>query len=713
MYFGADYHPEHWVYPYAGTAENPEARWQHDIELMVSAGMNVVRMGEFSWGLCEPREGEYNFDWLRRVMDLLGEEDIKVVLASPTAAPPIWLTHEHPEILPVDEQGLPLSPGTRHACCLNSDLYWNYSKKIIRAMAEALGRHPQLIAWQIDNNIGVRSLQPCFNEETLRDWHAWLKAKYSTIDNLNNLMGTRFWGQLVTDWSHVPMPKVAPSPHNPALMLDWRRFCSDTIVAFIRMQTDLLHELTPGTPVTTNMRATGQNLDLFDVGDTVDYVSLISNATIKSKSAENACELDFMRSLKKTGSTMPGGDAGFWVMEQKAGHVNWQDVNSLVRPGVVRLFTFQTLSRGADGVLYFFWRQPRIGPEKFYGGILTHDGRGENRVYKEISQIGQEVKRLGFVLQGTKVVAETCIIYSHENDWTLALPQQPTTLFNLREHVQLFHSALHDRNMAVDFARPTEDLSKYKLVIAPSLHLLGGGEADALKLYVQNGGILVTTCNSGLVDEHHMAAETGFPHDWTDLFGLEVTEFDPLPSDEQNHLAFKGNFHTSCMHTARIWCDLIEPKGCQVLATFTKDFYAGRPAVTINNFGAGKAIYIGTISQPAFYGDLVTWLRTICQLSPLLRVPDTVEVSLRQKADTRVYFLLNHQNSPVRINFFKPMHDFLTERAISGNYDLPPHGVLVLDEKAAGILGAVVQAPDTEIIPGEKQHSASPAGNGG
>ena len=275
---------------------------------------------------------------------------------------------------------MPLSPGTRHACCLNSDLYWDYAKKIIRAMAEALGKHPQLIAWQMDNNVGAHSMMPCFIVETQRDCHCLLKAKYETMDRLNNMMGTRFWGQVVTDWSQVPMPKLAPAPHNPALMLDWRRFSSDTIVAFVRMQADLLRELTPQAPVTTNTRVFGQHVDLFDLADALDFASLNSNATIyRQNLPKMPCEVDFVRSWKKNNAKLPGGEEGFWVIEQKAGHVNWQDVNSLVRPGVVRLFTYQTVSRGANGVLYFFWRQPRIGPEKFYGGILTHDGRGENR----------------------------------------------------------------------------------------------------------------------------------------------------------------------------------------------------------------------------------------------------------------------------------------------------------------------------------------------
>jgi beta-galactosidase len=326
------------------------------------------------------------------------------------------------------------------------------------------------------------------------------------------------------------------------------------------------------------------------------------------------------------------------------------------------------------------WRQPRIGGEKFYGGVLTHDGKGTNRVYQEISQIGQEVKRLAPLLQDTRIVAEACILFSHENDWSLNFTRQPNKFFHQREHIQLFYNALHDRNIPVDFARPTEDLSKYKIVFAPSLQLLAAGEADLLKLYVQNGGTLVATCNTGLVDEHHIAPDNGFPHDLTDLFGLEVLEFDPLPPNEENHLTVKGTFTATHMHPARLWCDLIEPKGCQVMAIYAKDFYAGRPAMTMNQYGNGRAIYIGTVSHQFFYYDLVVWLRQLLSLHPLLKVPDTVEVSMREKENTRVYFLLNHQNSPVRISFYKPMHDFLGDKVISGNYDLPPHGLLVLDE---------------------------------
>lgn len=682
MYFGVDYHPELWTYPYAGTAESPEARWKEDAHLMSEAGVNVVRMGEFAWGLLEPEEGKFQFDWLRRAMDTFADVGIQTVLATPTAAPPLWLAQKHPEILPLDEQGLARHAGTRRAYCMNSDVYWDYSKKIISALAGALGKHPKLIAWQIDNGLGAHHTETSFNEESKRDWQAWIKAKYETIERLNDLMGTRSWGQIVSSWEQVPMPMSAPAPHNPALLMDWMRFSSDTIVAYARMQADTLREAAPNIPVTHNLRAFGRQFDYFDLGEVLDFISIDSNPIIQPKSSELACDIDMLRSLKKTAVRAPDGGEGFWVIEQKANNVNWHEVNQLLRPHVLRIFTYQLLSRGATGVLYFYWRQPRIGTEKFYGGILSHGSNPQQRIYQEFKELGQEFKQLAPALDGTKVAAEACILWSHENDWNLRINRQPNKFFSYRDHVQLFYNALHDRNIPVDFARPTEDLSQYKLVIAPSLQILGAGETDLLKLYVQNGGTLLATCNTGLVDEHHIVPDSGFPHNMTDLFGLEVLEFDVLPPEAENHLTVKGGqFNPTHMHAGRLWCDIIEPKGCQVLAAYSKDFYSGRAALTMNTYGNGKAIYFGTVSQQPFYFDLVVWLRQVCNLFPLLKVPDTVEVSMRQKDKRRIYFLLNHQHSHVRIPFFKPMHDLLSGKMLSGNYDMPPYGVLVLDEQ--------------------------------
>ena len=675
MYFGADYYPEHWVFPFDGSEEEPESRWEIDAQLMAQAGMNVVRMGEFSWGLSEKKEGEYDFDWLKRAMDAFSKHGIKVVLATPTAAPPIWLTQKYPEILPLDYKGNVRGEGTRRSYSLNSDVYWEFSKKIVTKMAEVLGEHEDLVAWQIDNGIGRHNTEFSFNPETKKDWHEWLKAKYGEVDNLNTMMGLNFWGQVVTEWEQVPMPSNAPAPHNPALLTDWRRFSSDTAVAYIRMQSEILQEATPNIPVTTTFRPYATQIDPFDLADTIDFVSLDSEPVAGKKSAAAAMNLDIARSLKKDDEA-----EGFWVMEQKASHVSYGEANSLSRPGQARIYTYQLLARGATGILYFYWRQPRIGPEKFYGGVLTHDGRAENRLYDEVLELGEEMQQLAPALAGTQVSADVAIMISQENEWAQDQPMRPNRYFNQRDHVTLFYNALYEKNILVDFVRPGEDLSNYKLIIAPSVHALAGEEADMLKEYVENGGTVVGTFNTGLVNESHIAPINGIPYELTDLFGLEVLEFDPMPPGTDNHLTFKGNFPTTALHPAQIWCDVIEPHDCEVIGTYALDFYAGRPAMTSNDYGNGRAIYLGTMSHPEFYNDLTLWLRNTVGLAPLMRVPEQIEVGMRQRSDYRLYFLINHQDAPVHVQFFKPVHDYMTDQQISGGYDVPANGVLIVDE---------------------------------
>lgn len=676
MYFGADYYPEHWVFPFDGDEENPESRWEIDAQLMAQAGMNVVRMGEFSWGHCETEEGKYDFDWLLRAMDTFGEQGIKTVLGTPTAAPPLWLTKKHPEILPIDENGMTRHGGTRRAMSMNSNVYWEYCKKVVTAMSAKLADHKDLVAWQIDNGIGRHNTEYSFNKETKSDWEAWLKQKYQTIENLNTMMGFRFWGQMVADWEDVPMPQSAPAPHNPALLTDWRRFSSDTCTAFIRMQAEILQEANGSIPVTTTARPYAAQIDLFDLGDAVDFVSLDSDATDHERPSKAAMNLDIIRSLKKDAEA-----EGFWVMEQKAGHVSWGDANSLIRPGVLRALTYQLISRGAMGILYFYWRQPRIGPEKFYGGVLTHDGRAENRMYEEVMQIGEEIGQLAPALAGTQVVPQTAILISQENEWALNQPLRPNRYFNQRDHVYLYYAAFHDKNIPTDFVRFGDDLSQYRLVVAPSLHALSGEDADLLKEYVENGGTLVGTFNTGLINESHIAPINGIPYELTDVFGLEVTEFDPLPPGEENHLSFKGTFPTTALHPSRTWCDVIEPIDCEVLGTYALDFYAGKPAMTMNEYGNGRAIYIGTMSHSEFYSDLVTWLRTLTAIPALLRVPEQVEVSMRERSDYRIYFLINHNDAPVHVQFFKPVHDYMRDEEIKGGYDILPKDVLIIDEQ--------------------------------
>ena len=300
MYFGVDYHPEQWVFPYGGSAENPEAEWLHDVELMVKAGINVVRIGEFTWGLCEPEDGKFDFTWLNRVMDILGQAGIQVVLATPTAAPPIWLTEKHPEILPLDEHGRVKHAGTRRAVCLNSEAFWNHSKRIVEEMAKALGPHPQLIAWQIDNGLGGNFTEAAFNEASSLDWHGWLEAKYR-----NHQAAERNDGSASLGPGGHPLGSGADADararplHNPALVLDWKPVLQRHHCAVRQNASRGAARSDARPPGDDEPARPHHRFDHFDLAEAIDFVSIESTAAIKAKPSEIACEIDMLRSLKK------------------------------------------------------------------------------------------------------------------------------------------------------------------------------------------------------------------------------------------------------------------------------------------------------------------------------------------------------------------------------------------------------------------------------
>lgn len=680
MHVGVSYHPELWVHPPVGSQQDPEAHWREDAKLMVDAGVSVVRLGARCWGTCEPSDGNFEFGWLQRAMDILAEHGLKVVLVTPTAVPPPWLIQKHPEILHPHTTAVRKHPSETCTVCLNSDVYWDLAKRIVTQMANALGKHPNLIAWQIDNVHGDQRLELSFNEDSKRDWHFWLEAKYETIERMNNLLGLRWSGQIVRDWKQVPVPAQPQPTYNPALELDWTRFCSDTIVQFVKMQADVLREITPDIPITTAIPASGTKVDHFDLADVVDFVSGTIEPDDTETAVDSAIHLDRIRSLKRAGGKCPANLPGFWVILEHPSRARHGQIHAPLRPGLLRTLAYQCIGHGANTVVFMPWRQPRIGPEKFLGGVLPHHVRRENRTYREVAQLGEEFKLLAPALKNTTINAQVAILYTFDNQWATDLARFHSKHLLQDQHIRLFYEAFHEKNIPVDFARPLDDLARYKLVIAPSLHLLAGAEADALKLYVQNGGVLVTTCNTGLVDEHHMAPETGFPMEITDLLGLEVLEFDLLGPDEENHLIFKGEFPASQMHPGRHWCDVIEPKDCEVLATFASSFYAGRPAMTMNRYGLGRAIHIGTVSHRPFYHDLVKWLRELCNIQPTIKTPEAVEICIRESQDSRIYIVINRGEAPARIQFIGRMEDLITGAAIAGTYDLPPFGVLVAKE---------------------------------
>ncbi len=660
FYFGVDYYPEHW----------PEERWPDDARLMAEAGFNVVRLAEFAWSKVEPREGGYEFSWLDKAIDILGQQGMKIVLGTLTASPPPWLMSAHPDTFRVRADGVRVTFGNRREYCLNNPVYHDYTRRIVTQMAKHYGDHPTVIGWQIDNEFGDR----CYCPVCARAFQNWLHRRYGSLDTLNQKWGTVFWSHTYTDWSEIPLPLTTGGSPNPGLALDFFRFSADSYVAYQQMQMDILREKCPKHFITHNfMGFMYDGLNYHALAEPLDFVSwdnypLMMNAD----AARMAIAHDTMRGLKRS---------GFWVMEEQSGPHGWENVGPTPRPGELRLWVYQAISHGAEGIVFFRWRTSRFGTEQYWHGILDHDGIPRRR-YQEVKRIGEELKRIRNMIAGSRCRAEVAMLLSYDDRFAFQI-QSNNSRFSYSDHFQLYYEALHRLNVPVDIVSPRGDLSDYKLVIAPTLHITSEEIVSNLQRYVEQGGVLVITFRSGVKDEANAVVNLPLPGLLADLSGIEVVEYDSLLADGRNGLEFViPRLSTMVRKTScEVWCDIIEPKGAEVVARYTEDYYAGRAAVTQNNYGLGETIYVGTIGDVAFYHALMRWLLEKAGVEPLLATSRAVEVTAKERDGRALLFLLNHASQDEEVELEKRYRDLLTDKAVEGETTIPGKGVLILTQE--------------------------------
>ncbi|MCZ8514588.1 beta-galactosidase [Paenibacillus filicis] len=660
LFYGGDYNPEQW----------PEEVWHEDMRLMKQAGVNIVSVGIFSWSLLQPSPEAYDFAWMDRLMDLLAENGIYADLATATASPPAWLAKLHPESLPVDENGARYMQGSRQHYCPNSAAFREYGQALVRKLAERYKDHPALAMWHINNEYGCH-ISRCYCEACTEKFREWLQRRYGTIEELNSRWGTNFWSQKYYDWSEIGLPGKTPTYANPGQQLDYSRFMSDSLLDAYLGEYRVLREITPNLPIMTNLMGAFKPLDEFEWAKHMDVVTWDSypepTAGIPVLAA---MQHDLMRSLK-------GGDP-FILMEQVTSQVNWRLQNPVKRPGIMRLWSYQAVARGGDGVMFFQWRQSRAGAEKFHGAMVSHTGDENSRVYREVRQLGNELKRLDAIVD-SRVEAEAAIVFDWHNWWALELDSKPSRDVHYIEQVKQYYKPLFEANIGVDFVPPSADLSKYKLVIAPALYMVKPGEADNLETYVRQGGTLLLTFFSGIVDENDRIHLGGYPAPFRSLLGLTVEEFDPMLPGQTNGLTAAENSGAGGVYRCDLWADVIRLEGAEALASFTGDFFAGSPAVTRHRFGQGCAYYVGTQPEEAFTARLLGSIAEEVGLKAPLQAPPGVEVTVRAKDGNRYVFVLNHLQETAEIRLPAGEHPELIRGVkVQDVLKLEPNGAAII-----------------------------------
>lgn len=632
--FGGDYSPEQW----------PAATQDEDVRLMREAGVTLVSVGIFAWSLLEPREGEYAFEWLDEVVDRLHRAGIGIDLATPSAATPAWFARAYPQTLPVTREGIRIGYGSRQTACPSSPVYRRATALLAQQLADRYATHPAIRLWHVHNEYGA-PLGECYCPTSVTAFQNWLRHKYRDLDSLNDAWGTLFWGQRYGVWEEIDAPRHNHSVVNPAQRLDFARFTSDEHLACFRAQRDILRRANPAIPVTTNfMSVNCKSMDLWKWSREVDVVS--NDNYLVPEEPDNhirlAMSADLTRSL--------GG--GRWLlMEHSTGAVNWQPRNLAKRPGEMRRNSLAHVARGSDSVLYFQWRASRYGAEKFHSAMLPHAGT-DSQIWRDVVALGRELRDLGD-LAGQPVPADVAVVWDWESYWALELDWRPSVDVTFLNRMDAYYAALWRSHVTVDFVHPAADLSRYRLVVAPSLYLLTEAAAKNLHRYVQDGGHLLVSFFSGIVDEHDTVHSGAHPGALRDTLGLTIEEFHPLAEGASLSLSVGGH--------GRIWSERVRPTTATTYATFADGPDAGHPAITHNALGAGQAWYVATAPE-----DLRGILSSVLDTAGVARpcdVPDALEVVRR---GDRV-FLFNHGDTPVA---YRPEN--------GGAAEVPPGGVTIL-----------------------------------
>ena len=634
---------------------------------MREAGVNLVSLGIFSWSRLEPEAARYDFDWLDRIIDMLHEGGVRIDLATATASPPPWLSHKHPEMLPVMADGVRLSHGARQHYCPSSPVYRFAAQHLVEQLAKRYARHPALAMWHVGNEFGCH-VPACYCDVSAAAFRVWLQERYGDLEALNRAWGTDFWSQRYSNWDEILPPRRTPTWPNPSQQLDFMRFSSDELLACYELEHAVLTEHSPGVPVTTNFMRFFKPLDYWKWAEHEDVVSddVYQDPADPDAGMRAAMAGDLMRSL--------GHGRPWMLMEQTSNRVNWRDVNVAKAPGQMRLWSYQALSRGADGVMFFQWRQSRAGAEKFHSAMVPHGPPDHSPTWHEVVRLGNELTRLDAVC-GTRVTADVAILHDWESWWALELPSKPSIRVHHIDQLESYYRHLFDANLVADFARPSGDLSGYRLVLAPSVYLVSDEAAANLTAYVEAGGTLVMSFFSGIVDPFEHIRLGGYPEPFRRLLGLEVVDWFPLADDEK----VKIKFADGAQSHGDVWSELITLAGAEVLAHFSGSTLDGRPAVTSHRFGEGRAIYIATQPERAAMARILGAAISEAGVKPVLEAPPGVSAVRRSGPRSSLLFLLNHRDVQVEVPVADPGVNLVDGTEVHrGLVHLGPRGVAVI-----------------------------------
>ncbi|MBO5200736.1 MAG: beta-galactosidase [Clostridia bacterium] len=663
MLHGGDYNPDQWqAYPEV---------LEEDMRLFKLANCNEMSLGIFAWAALEPEEGKFDFSFMDKAMDDIYKAGGRVILATPSAARPQWLAEKYPEVLRCNERFERMSFGRRHNHCYTSPAYREKTAIINTKLAERYKDHPALIAWHISNELSGE----CYCPLCCQAFRDWLKEKYGTLDNLNHSWWSTFWAHTYTDWNQIlpPSPMGETSVH--ALRIDWRRFVSHQTADFMESEIATVKAITPDIPVTTNMIPGFYNaVDYRRLNKNVDFASQDMYPQWKGRDPDDAnvamyaaLQYDTARCFKHK---------PFLLMESAPGLVNWFQYNKLMRPGVLEQASLQAVAHGADSAQYFQFRKSRGSAEKFHGAVVDHVGDETPRLFREVQQVGKRLAALDEIV-GTMADAKIALVHDWSNKWAIDEAQGfqkgdkrviPT--------LESFYKPLWKRGIDTDVIGFEDDFSPYSVIIAPMLYTVSEELGEKLKNYVKNGGTLLCTYMTAMVDENDLCHLGGFPGaGLKEVFGIWNEEIDTLYPEDTVPVTADGK-----TYTAVDYCEVIHARGAEVLATYDGEFYKGMPAATVNSYGSGKAYYLAFRDKGDFTDMMVERLLAEKNIASAFdgALPQGVTAHSRTDGDTTYLFLENFTASEQTLSTALCWTDVESGEKLCGTITLAPHKTVII-----------------------------------
>jgi beta-galactosidase len=653
---GTDWYAEQW----------PESRWEADLSLMEAAHIKVVRIAEFAWSRMEPSEKHFDFDWLERAINLAAQHNIVSVLGTPTAAPPAWLTHKYPDTLRVEENGRRATHGIRAHGSVTSPRYRALCRRIAEQMALRFGHNPNVVGWQIDNEYGYARMS--FDNLTQHLFQEWLKAKYKSLDRLNEHWTTSYWSQTYDDWSEIPVPGEESEFHNPGLRLDWKHFVTDTWADYQQNQVDVIRShADPRQVVTGNFMGFFDGFDQYFMSLPLSFASWDDYVgTGHLDPFGNGLTHDLVRGFKRE---------NFWVIETQPGAVNWAAVNNFLNKGEVRVMAWQAIGHGADEVGYWQWRSALNGQEQYHGTLVGPDGTPVP-LYEEIKIIGSEFAKVESSLRGTIPVSQVAFLYSYDSRWAIDF-QRHTTKYDQIALLKNYYRYLRPLSQSIDVISSSAPLEDYKLIVAPDLNVIPEDLAWHLLEYVRNGGHLVLGPRSGMKDEFNALLPQRQPGFLADALGGRVEQYYAIEKD----FPITGEWGEG---QVTIWAEQLKTSDpdTEVLLRYGKSngWLDGQPAALTHKYGKGRITYIGAILDDGLMATAAKWLVDKSGVTPIFGVvPEGVEVCRRIGGGRQVFIIINHTRARQHVALPRPMKLVLEDGQVS-SVDLPASGVSVVVE---------------------------------